>query len=116
MISYHLTAAVLGIAVALVILHLVRRDHLRIRYAYWWLMVAGFSLLLGIYPQLVDVIAPLLGVSYPPVLALVLGLIAIILKMLMMDLEHTRQEREVRRLTQRLALFEAEQGQINDER
>ena len=106
MISHQITAAVMGLAVASTILILVRRDHLRIRYAYWWLLVAAAALLLGIFPRITDALAPLLGVSYPPVLVLVGGMAVILIKMLLMDLEHTRQEREIRRLTQRLAIHE----------
>lgn len=106
MISYHITAAVLGLAVAATILFLVRRDHMRISYAYWWLLVAAMALLLGIFPKITDAIAPYLGIAYPPVLVLSCGIAAVLIKMLLMDLEHTRQEREIRRLTQRLAIYE----------
>lgn len=113
MISYQVTAAIMGFAVAATILVLVRRDHLRIRYAYWWLLVATTVLLLGIFPQITDTIAPFLGIAYPPVLALTGGIAVILIKMLLMDLEHTRQEREIRRLTQRLAIHEAQAERNN---
>lgn len=107
-ISYRITAAVIGIVVAATILILVRRDHLQIRYAYWWLMVAAGALMLGLFPQAIDAIAPMLGISYPPVLAIVLGAGVIVIKMLLMDLEHTRQQRDIRWLVQRLAIYEAD--------
>ena len=110
-ISYRLTAAVIGIVVAATILILVRRDHLQIRYAYWWLLVALGALVMGLFPQMIDAIAPTLGISYPPVLAFVLVAGVIIIKMLLMDLEHTRQQREIRWLVQRLAINEAELAQ-----
>jgi len=113
MISYQITAAALGFAVATTILLLVRRDHLRIRYAYWWLLIAAIALILGIFPTITDAIAPFLGIAYPPILALSGGMAVILIKMLLMDLEHTRQEREIRRLTQRLAIYE-NQVQKND--
>ena len=107
-ISYRLTAAVIGIMIAAAILFLVRRDHLQVRYAYWWLLIALGVLLLGFFPEVIDAVAPVLGISYPPVLAIVLGAGVIIIKMLMMDLEHTRQQRDIRWLVQRLAIYEAE--------
>lgn len=107
-ISYRLTAAVIGILIAAAILLLVRRDHLQIRYAYWWLLVALGALVLGLFPQLIDEVAPLLGISYPPILAIVLGAGIVIIKMLLMDLEHTKQQREIRWLVQRLAIYEAD--------
>lgn len=110
MISSNITTAGLGIAIAVTILYLVRRDHLRIRYAYWWLMAALGVLFLGLFPGAMDVVAPYLGVKYPPILALIGGMAVILIKMLLMDLEHTRQEREIRRLTQRLSIWEHEAG------
>jgi len=47
-------------------------------------------------------------VSYPPVLAIVLGFALLLIKILTMDLERSRQERMIRRLTQRLAILEAQ--------
>lgn len=108
MISYQLTSAAMGIVFAAVILLLVRRDHLRIRYSIWWLLVAGVALLLGLFPAVVDALGALLGVSYPPTLLLVMGIAALLIKILYMDIEHSRLERNLRRLTQRIAMYEAD--------
>ncbi len=108
MISYHLTSAILGIAFAAIVILLVRRDHLRIRYSVWWLFIAAVALLLGLFPGLVDRLGGLLGVAYPPTLLLVLGIAALLIKMLYMDIEHSRLERNLRRLTQRIAMYETE--------
>jgi len=95
----------MGIAIS--ILLLVRRDHMRGTYAVWWLCAATIALLLGLFPKVFDKWAASLGVGYPPVLALVLGFGLILIKMLTMDLERSRQERMIRRLAQRLAMLEA---------
>ena len=108
MITYHLTSAVLGIAFAAAILLLVRRDHLRIRYSVWWLLVAGVSLILGLFPGVIDTVGALFGVAYPPTLLLILGIAALLIKILYMDIEHSRLERNLRRLTQRIAMYEAD--------
>ena len=108
MISYQLTSAILGISFAAIILLLVRRDHLRIRYSVWWLFIASVALFLGLFPGIIDALGALLGVAYPPTLLLVLGIAALLIKILYMDIEHSRQERNLRRLTQRIALYEAE--------
>lgn len=108
-ISYQGTTAVLGLALAAVILLLLRRDHLQVRYAAWWLIVACATLALGFYPKLTDSVAELLGIAYPPILALILGVAALLIKMLLMDIEHSRQARDIRRLTQQLAIYEERQ-------
>ncbi|MBZ0091234.1 MAG: DUF2304 domain-containing protein [Sulfuricellaceae bacterium] len=106
MIGYQLLSAGLGLALATLILFLVRRDHIQIRYALWWLVVALLVLVFGFYPPLIDKIAKLIGVGYPPTLLMLGGIAAMIIKMLYMDIEHSRQEREIRRLAQQLAIWE----------
>lgn len=98
---------VIGISIATIILFLVRRDHLHGPYAVWWIGAAATVGVLGFFPQFFDYLAGYLGVRYPPILAIVLGLGLLLLKILTMDLERSRQERLIRRLAQRLAMLEA---------
>ncbi len=107
MITYQLTSMAMGIALAAVILFLVRRDHLHGPYSLWWIGAAATVALLGLFPRLFDLMARELGISYPPILAVVLGFSLLLVKILTMDLERSRQERLIRRLTQRLAMLEA---------
>lgn len=108
MITYQFTSMIIGVSLAAVILWLVRRDHLHGPYAIWWIGAAVTVAGLGFFPRLFDHIAGKLGVSYPPVLAIVLGFALLLIKILTMDLERSRQERMIRRLTQRLAILEAQ--------
>lgn len=108
MITYQITSMAIGISLAAIILLLVRRDHLHGPYAIWWICAATTVALLGFFPRLFDGLATLLGVGYPPILAVVLGFGLLLIKMLTMDLERSRQERLIRRLTQRLAMLEAQ--------
>jgi hypothetical protein len=108
MLSYRLTSAVIGVALAVIILWLVRRDRLHGPYAVWWVGAAGAVALFGSFPQVFDLLAPGLGISYPPVLALLLALALLLIKILTMDLERSRQERQIRRLTQRMAMLEVQ--------
>ncbi len=106
-ISYQLTSMVIALAIASVIFFLVRRDHMHGPYAIWWLCLAGIIVLLGFFPKLIDKMAQLVGVNYSPILAVILGLGLVLIKMLTMDLERSRQERKIRRLAQRLAILES---------
>ncbi len=107
MIDYRLTTAVIAMLLGTCLLWLVRRHHLHGPYAVWWIAVALAIGILGVFPALGDAVAQLLGVTYSPILVVVLGLGAILLKMLLMDIDRTRHERSLRRLTQRLAILEA---------
>lgn len=108
MVPYQLTSAVIGICIALSILWLVRRDHLHGRFAIWWLGVAAAVAVLGFFPRLTDWLAVKLGIGYPPILAVVVGIGLLVLKIIAMDIEHSRSEVKIQRLTQRLAMLEAE--------
>lgn len=110
MITYQLTSMAIGVSLAAIILFLVRRDHLHGPYAIWWIGTAATVALLGLFPRLFDNLAVKLGVSYPPILAIVLGFGLLLLKMLTMDLDRSRQERLIRRLAQRLAMLEAQEA------
>lgn len=108
MITYQITSMTMGVTIAVVILFLVRRDHLHGPYAVWWIGAALTIALLGFFPRFFDYIAVYFGVSYPPILAIVLGFGMLLVKILTMDVERSRQERLIRRLAQRLAMLEAQ--------
>ena len=106
-----LTAALLGVLIAGVILLLVRRGHLHGTQAIWWLCTAALALALGLFPEWIDRAGRALGVAYPPMLLVVLAIFAMLVKMLIGDIELARKERRLRRLTQKLALMEYEMRQ-----
>jgi hypothetical protein len=86
-----LTAMALGLGLALGILWLVRRDQLHGSYAIWWLLLALVALLLGLFPGLVDWVGARFGVAYPPMLLAVVAIIAILLKLVAVDIDVTRR-------------------------
>jgi hypothetical protein len=106
-ITYQWITAALGVVIAGSILYLVRRDHLHGPYAVWWLLVALLTTVLGVWPQLVDTLGYALGVAYPPVLLLVLAQGMMLVKILTMDIERSKQERRLRRLAQHMAILES---------
>lgn len=112
MIDHQFTAMVIGLLLAAAILFLVRRDHLHGPYAYWWLFVALCAVVLAIWPQIIDRLAASAGISYPPMFAVIVAMALLLVKMLKMDIERSRQERRLRRLTQRLAMLEEENRRL----
>ena len=116
MIDYQSTAMLIGLLLAAAILFLVRRDHLHGPYAYWWLFVALCAVVLAIWPRLIDMLALQAGVNYPPMLAVVVAITLVLIKMLKMDIERSRQERRLRRLTQRLAMLEEDNRTLREQR
>lgn len=118
--TYQMTSMLIGVALATAILWLVRRDHLHGPYAFWWIGMAIAVVVLGLFPGIFDYLARYLGISYPPILAVVLGFALLLVKILTMDLERSRQERRIRRLAQRLAILEGmkavrQSGEVEDD-
>ena len=108
MASLQLTTALMGIGLAALILYLIRRDHLYVMHGLFWVLVAGAGAVLGAWPGLIDRLAMVMGVVYPPTLLLLLVSMVLLIKALHSDMVNTRIERDVRRLNQRLALLEAD--------
>ncbi|MBE9546126.1 MAG: DUF2304 domain-containing protein [Proteobacteria bacterium] len=110
---YQWTTAIIGIVIAFIILLLIRRDLLHVKRSLWWIGIAALIVVMGFFPTTIDKFGILLGVNYPPVLILTLGIGFILIKILSMDLERSRQERTLRRLTQRMAILEGMLSEVN---
>ena len=106
--GYHLTSLILGFLIAGILFFLIRRDRMHIRYSLWWILMAIATAFMGSFPWVVDWVAGRLGIHYPPILLLIVGMGLILIKMLTMDIERSEHERKIRLLTQRLALLEGE--------
>lgn len=108
MAPLQLTTTLLGLGLAAVILVLVRRGHLYLLHGLFWVLVAAAAAVLGAWPGLIDRLAAVVGISYPPALLLLMVAMVLLLKALHADMVNTRIECDVRRLNQRLALLEAD--------
>ena len=119
LLSYQWTTAIIGLIIAVVILFLIRRDVLHVKRSLWWIGIAILIVVMGFFPFGIAQFGVLLGVNYPPILILTVGMGFILIKILSMDLERSRQERTLRRLTQKIAMIEgfleeANSGQKNE--
>ena len=108
MLTGQITSAILGVVIAGAILFLVRRDHLHGPYALWWLGVAAATFVLGVFPKVVAWLGRETGIVYAPVLPIIIAVALILIRMLKLDIDRSRQERQMRRLTQKLAILERE--------
>jgi hypothetical protein len=107
LLSYQWTTAIIGLMIALVIFFLIRRDILHVKRSLWWIGVAVLIIIMGFFPLSIAQFGVLLGVNYPPILILTIGMGFILIKILSMDLERSRHERMLRRLTQKIAIIES---------
>jgi hypothetical protein len=114
MANLQITTGLLGLGLAVLILHLLRRDHIYILHGLFWIVIAALAALLGLWPGLIDRAAGWIGISYPPAALLLGAVVVLFIKSLYADMTHTRLERQVRRLNQRIALLDV-QGSSSDE-
>ncbi|MEM9300840.1 MAG: DUF2304 domain-containing protein [Pseudomonadota bacterium] len=113
--TYQVTTTVIGVLLGSLILYMVRRDRMHGPYAYWWLTVAGATIVLGIFPRLIDRAAELTGIAYPPTLLFAVAIALILLKMLRSDVEISRHERRIRRLAQHIAIVSDENRRLREQ-
>lgn len=102
------TTLLLGFALFIGVLLLVRRGQLHGRSAVRWIVLALGGLVVGAWPGLLDRIGEWFGIAYPPMLLAFVVLIVVLLKVLALDILASRREVELRRLSQRLAMLELE--------
>jgi len=106
MISMIWFARLAALVMVGLILWLIRRDRLPVSHSMWWLAVAGLIAVFGLFPQLIDRAADLVGIAYPPSLLFILALLSLTIKVLLEDLEVSVHRRRLLRLGQRLAMVE----------
>lgn len=106
-LSYHWLSAFIGITFGVIIIVLIRRDFLHVRYSFFWVLVALSMVLIGIFPTLTDVVASWFNVGYPPVILIVVAIGVIFVKLLLMDIKRSSNERKLAMLAQEIAVLES---------
>jgi len=115
------TGVVLGLALLLIVGELLRRHHLREKYAALWIVVALASVVLALFPSLLVGIADLLGFEVPANLLFLVGMIVLTAIAMQLSQEMGKVESEGQRLAEEVALlrlrldaFEARQANNPD--
>ena len=74
--------------------------------AFRWFAIALVALVLGFYPQLSNIAAAWVGISYPPILPVTLACLLLMVKALIADIERAKAQIKLDRLAQRVAMLE----------
>lgn len=106
--------AIFGLAVAGLLLVLVRKDHLHISHGVGWSAAIMLSAMLGFAPGIFDSLATAIGVHYAPILGVSIAIAALVIKALITDLELTKLKVKHQRLVQKLALMEADLRELSE--
>jgi hypothetical protein len=105
----------IGLIVAALIILLIRRDRLHVHHGLGWVLIAAAFAALGFAPWIIDNAAQYIGIKYPPMLAIIIGISLLVLKTLLMDIDHSRIEIRNQRLIQRVAMLEADLRKLQEE-
>ncbi len=114
-ITQQILAILFSIALLLVTIHLVRKRKLREEYALLWLGAAATIFLLVVFHGLVASMAAAFGVSYPPTLILVFGLLFAIVVILSQSVAISSQADRIRDLAQNYGLLDQRLRQVERE-
>lgn len=112
---HQIALAVLGLAVLVLVFDLVRRGHLKERYALWWMGAALVAFMVGVVPRVIVWISHFLRFQFLTTLVLMLfGFL--ILTVLGFSVALSRLGERNRRLAQEAALLEERVRRIEEER
>ena len=94
-----------SVGALLLVLELVRRRHLREEYALLWLATGVVLLLLSLSRPLLDTLAAVTGIFYPPSALFLVALLFVLTILLHFSVVLTRLSQQNRELAQQLALL-----------
>jgi len=104
-IRARLFAVVLGFAVLLFVINLVRTKKLKEEFALLWLLTGIVLVLTPLFIDYLDMIAYALGIEYPPALIFVLAIISLLLVLFQFSMRISRFSEQIKVLIQELALL-----------
>ena len=100
-----LFAMLVGIAVLLFVINLVRTRKLKEEFALLWLVTAVVLVLTPLFIDYLDMIAYALGIEYPPALIFLLAIISLLLILFQFSIRISCFSEQIKVLLQELALL-----------
>ncbi len=101
-------AIAISVALLLVVLELVRRRKLSEDYSIVWILGALILLVFSVWRGLLDSVAALVGIFYPPSVLLMGLVLLVFVALLAMSVVLSRQRRQIESLTEESAVLAAE--------
>ena len=106
MASYYILFLVVCLVLFVVVVELLRRKHLREKYAILWLVIVVALPIVFFSERLIERLSFLLGIMYPPTLVFIAAILGLLLLTLMLSVIDSHQTDRIIKLSQRLALLE----------
>ncbi len=101
----HLLLGIMSFGSIGFILWLVRRDRLRAKYSMLWLSIGILLGVLASFPRLLDRVARVVGIAYPPAVFFLLAIVFLFLVVVHFSWELSRLENRARILAEEVALL-----------
>lgn len=98
-----------------IIINMIRKRALELRYALAWLIVGGGVLVLDIFPGIMEKMASILGIYSPVNMLFFLGFCFSLVIIFVLTVAVSRMSIRIKELTQELALHEKESRDSNFE-
>lgn len=97
-------AIILSVVMLIVVIVLLRFYVLPEKYAVIWLVAATVSIVMSIFPGILDALAGFFGIAQPINLLFVAGFFIVLLLLMQLSLELARTREELRKAVQRIAI------------
>jgi len=105
MISYRITTTIIGAILFSLIFVLVRRGKLQEKYALTWFAIGIITVVLGLFPIIIDKIARMTGITYPPALLFALAAGVLLIQNLYLFIYSSQNEVRIKELLQQVAVL-----------
>ncbi|UKA52948.1 DUF2304 domain-containing protein [Arthrobacter sp. FW305-BF8] len=106
---------ILAIVMVLVVLVMLRNGRLREKYAILWLVIGGLTIILGLFPRLLNWAASVVGIVVPANLLFSLSILLLVGVSLHVSRELTILEDETRILAEEVAILRAGVDQLQSQ-
>jgi hypothetical protein len=106
-----IASAIIALMILAVVIRLVQRGHLDIAYCWLWLGIGGGMLLLVLNYEWLLKLSDLIGAVTPTTTIFLMGFMVVLLLCLQFSLVISTHRRQIKRLTQRLAVVEREHAE-----
>ncbi len=107
-IRLQILVGVLIVASLLIIANMVRKKKMGLKYALVWFFVGAIVLLFDIFPELLNWVTRLVGIDLPVNMLFFMGFAFSLLIIMTLTVSVSKLSERVKRLTQEMALLEAE--------
>lgn len=105
MITHRLTTTIIGVALFVAIIIFVRRGRLQEKYSLVWFGTGILIVILGAFPTIVDRIAWVFGIHYPPALLLIAAVGILLIHVLYLSTLVSRDEVRIRELIRQVVVL-----------